>query len=134
MVMPHHHLHLLKTMILKYLMGITWITLCKLRKDCNCLDGKVQSNLLLHDMVRDSEQQRVNQIMSMVIVCLQISNAMIYEEELAISRVAPVLCHIQAQGPFPDLARHCLLHYRLLMTLVTTQGKTLWLQWVTLPN
>ena len=121
-------------MILEYLTGITWITLRKLREDCSCLDGKVQSNLLLHNVVRDSKQQRVNQVTSMAIICLQISNAMIYEGELAISQVAPMLRHTQAQGPFPDLARHCLLHHRLLMTLVMTQGKTLWLQWVTLPN
>ena len=134
MVMLHHHFHLPKTMILEYLTGITWITLCKLREDRSCLDSKVQSNLLLHNAVRDSEWQRVNQIMSMAIVHLQISNAMIYEGEQAISRIAPMLHHTQAQGPFLDLARHCLLHHRLLMMLVMTQGKTLWLQQVTLPN
>ena len=63
--------------------------------------------------------------MSMVIIHLQISNVMIYEGELAISQVAPMLCHTQAQGPFLDLARHCLLHDRLLMTLVMTQRKIL---------
>ena len=70
----------------------------------------------------------------MVIIRLQISNTMIYEGELAISQVAPMLHHTQPQGPFLDLARHRLLHHRLLMMLVTTQEKTLWLQRVTLPN
>ena len=63
--------------------------------------------------------------MSMAIIPLQISNAMIYKGELAISQVAPVLHHSQAQGPFLDLARHLSLHHRLLMVLVMTQGKTL---------
>ena len=80
----------------------------------------------LQGMVRDSEWYEVILTASMAIEHWSISNETIYAGELAISWVASVL-HLNSQHRilFPDLVMHCLLRIRLLLTLMTTQGKTL---------
>ena len=86
-------------------------TLRTLRETCQYLqlNGIMRT---LQGMVRDSEWYKVIVTASMAIECWSISNKMTYAGELAISQVAPM---------------HRLLHIRLLLVLMTTQGKTLWI-------
>jgi len=64
----------------------------------------------------------------MAIEYRSISKKTTYTGELTISWVAPVLRLNSRQGIlFPDPVMHRLLRIRLLLTPMTTQGKTLWI-------
>ena len=124
MTITHHYL---LPPNLKFLLSLikTRNTLRTLRETCLYLrlNGVMRT---LKGMVRDSEWYAVIQIASMAIECQLISNETTYAGELAISWVASMLrLNNRHRILSPDLVMHRLLHIRLQLTLITTQGKTL---------
>jgi len=122
---PHH----LLPSNLKFLMSLieTQNTLHTLRETHQYLrlNGMMRT---LQGVVQDSKRYEVILTVSMAIECQSISNETTYAGELAVSQVASIH-HLNSWLRIwsPDLVMHCLLCIRLLLMLMTTQGKTLWI-------